>query len=779
MAETKLKLSDEIKKDGLNEQVVTNKVEESTGKLLPNGGYPMHTFDDLKAAYSLYIHNESDQKMIEDAFHFVEKKHAGILRKSGEPYIHHLIEVAYIVATLQGGPVTIAAALLHDVVEDTETTVEDIERMFGEETARIVDSLTKIQRLKLSKRTQEEFEAEDHRKIFLGMAKDVRVIIIKLADRLHNLRTIEALKPERQHALAKETLEVFAPIAHRLGIYRVESELEDLSLKIEKPDEYEHISELLNEKIKNRKNALNQLKKKIADILYRQGFKFEIEARVKSIYSIYKKMFLKKHKFEDIYDVLALRIITETELNCYEILGIIHQNFTPIPGRFKDYIAMPKPNMYQSLHTSVIDGNSNIFEVQIRTKEMDEIAESGVAAHWRYKEGTHYSAKQEQKEIEEKLHWFRDFVSISKDKDLSGEDAQDYLMELTASYSKMFNEHNLKLLGGYSFQKFTSEGVSAGNTEFLIDGFLYHNLGSGAAAKPSVASWASVSSLGSYFARANYIYGNRYLFEATLRADGASNFSPKKRWGFFPSVALGWVMSEEKFMTRTRGWLSNLKWRFSYGQTGNSNVGNRVKDAYGVGLNYVIGNTLNKGVYASKLGNPLLTWETTSEFNVGLDLGFFNERVKLSAEYFNRRITDLLVSNKKLLSYNEVNVIAANSGATKSQGFELTLNTINFATKKFDWNTTLTLAHYNDRWDKRPEDWKPEPYQKENDPIRAWWAYESEGLLQIGEKAPAAQADLLPGQVKIKDQDNNGVINSYDLVYMDNGDPKLTFGLNN
>ena len=431
MAETKLKLSDEIKKDGLDEQVITNKVEEGTGKLLPNGGYPMHTFDDLKAAYSLYIHNENDQKMIEDAYHFVEKMHAGILRKSGEPYIHHLIEVAYIVATLQGGPVTIAAALLHDVVEDTETTVEDIEKMFGEETARIVDSLTKIQRLKLSKRTQEEFEAEDHRKIFLGMAKDVRVIIIKLADRLHNLRTIEALKPERQHALAKETLEVFAPIAHRLGIYRVESELEDLSLKIEKPDEYEHISELLNEKIKNRKNALNQLKKKIADILYRQGFKFEIEARVKSIYSIYKKMFLKNHKFEDIYDVLALRIITETELNCYEILGIIHQNFTPIPGRFKDYIAMPKPNMYQSLHTSVIDGNSNIFEVQIRTKEMDEIAESGVAAHWRYKEGTHYSAKQEQKEIEEKLHWFRDFVSISKDKDLSGEDAQDYLDTLS------------------------------------------------------------------------------------------------------------------------------------------------------------------------------------------------------------------------------------------------------------------------------------------------------------------------------------------------------------
>lgn len=405
---------------------------DKEGHLLPNGGYPMHSFDDLKAVYSLYIHNEADRKLIEDAYNFVSQKHAGIYRKSGEPYVHHLIEVAYIVATLQGGPVTIASALLHDVVEDTEVTVQDIKEMFGDECARIVDSLTKIQRLKLSKRTQEEFEAEDHRKIFLGMAKDVRVIIIKLADRLHNLRTIEALKPERQHAIAKETLEVFAPIAHRLGIYRVESELEDLSLKIEKPEEYNAILKLLNEKIANRKDSLNQLRKKIADILYKKGFKFEIQSRVKSVFSIYKKMYIHNHSFDNIYDVLALRVITETELNCYEILGIIHQNFTPIPGRFKDYIAMPKSNMYQSLHTSVIDGNSNIFEVQIRTKQMDEIAESGVAAHWRYKEGTHYNAKQEQKEIEEKLHWFRDFVSISKDKDLSqDDDAQVYIDSLS------------------------------------------------------------------------------------------------------------------------------------------------------------------------------------------------------------------------------------------------------------------------------------------------------------------------------------------------------------
>lgn len=362
---------------------------------------------------------------------------------------------------------------------------------------------------------------------------------------------------------------------------------------------------------------------------------------------------------------------------------------------------------------------------------------------------------------------------------INQEDAQDYLMELTASYSKTFKEHSLKVLGGYSFQKFTTEGVSAGNTEFLIDGFSYHNIGSGEAAKPTVGSWATKSSMGSYFGRLNYTYANRYLFEATLRADGASNFNPDNRWGFFPSVAVGWVMSEEKFMEKTRSWLSNLKWRFSYGQTGNSNVGNRVSDAYSVGRNTVIGNSEMRGVYASKLGNPLLTWETTTEFNVGVDFGFLNDRIRLTAEYFNRRISDLLVTNKALLSYHEVNTIAANSGATKSQGVEITLNTVNIARKNFTWNTTLTLSHYNDRWDERPADWKPNPYQKENDPIRAWWAYESEGLLQVGEKAPAAQSDLLPGQVKIKDQNNDGVINDYDKVYIDNGDPKLTFGFNN
>ncbi len=401
----------EIKRDGKIDQDVTSANESNV--VLQNGGYHMHTFSDVKEIYFAYIHDEKDRKMIENAYNFVKKKHDGIFRKSGEPYLQHLIEVAYIVASLQGGPTTIAAAFLHDVVEDTDTSIEDIKRMFGEDCARIVDALTKIQRLKLSHRTEEEFAAEDHKKIFLGMAKDVRVIIIKLADRLHNMRTVKALRPERQHALAKETLEVFAPIAHRLGIYRIESELEDLSLEIEKPAEYKMIATELDQKIKNRSRALNSLKKKIADILIAQNIKFEIESRIKSIYSIYKKMYLKGHTFDEIYDFLALRIITETELNCYEILGLIHANFKPIPGRFKDYIAMPKPNMYQSLHTSIIAGDGNIFEVQIRTKEMDEIAETGVAAHWRYKEGTHYSPKQEQHEIEEKLHWFRDFLHIN------------------------------------------------------------------------------------------------------------------------------------------------------------------------------------------------------------------------------------------------------------------------------------------------------------------------------------------------------------------------------
>ncbi len=373
----------------------------------------MHSFEDLKALLSTYISNPDDQKLIQSAYDFAAEKHKNQFRKSGEPYIHHPLEVAYICAKLQAGPATIASAFLHDVVEDTDTPIQEIETRFGADVRLIVDSLTKIQRMKLSHMSKEDFEAEDHRKIFLGMANDVRVIIVKLADRLHNMRTLQSLSPDRQHALAKETLEVFTPIAHRLGIYTVQSELEDLSLKYLEPEIYAKIKAMVDERFENRKDALEQFKKRIADQLYEHGIPFRMESRVKSIYSIYKKMYKKGHSFDEIFDILAIRVITKTTVNCYEILGMIHTTYAPIPGRFKDYIAMPKPNMYQSLHTSVMAGDGSVYEIQIRTEEMDQIAETGVAAHWKYKEGSHYNPKEEQKEIENQLHWFRDFVSLS------------------------------------------------------------------------------------------------------------------------------------------------------------------------------------------------------------------------------------------------------------------------------------------------------------------------------------------------------------------------------
>ncbi len=388
----------------------------------------MHSYEDLKALFATYITNPDDQKLIYDAYLLAKEKHGNQFRKSGEPYIHHPLEVAYICAQLQSGPATLASALLHDVVEDTDVTIEEIEQRFGPDVRLIVDSLTKIQRMKLSHMSKEDFEAEDHRKIFLGMAHDVRVIIVKLADRLHNLRTLDSLSPERQKALSQETLDVFTPIAHRLGIYTMQSELEDLSLKYLEPEIYQKIKKLVDDRFENRKGALEQLKKRIADQLYEHSIPFRMESRVKSIYSIYKKMYKKGHSFDEIYDILAIRVITKTVVNCYEILGMIHTTYTPIPGRFKDYIAMPKPNLYQSLHTSIVAGDGNVYEVQIRTEDMDQVAETGVAAHWKYKEGSHYNPREEQKEIESQLHWFRDFVTLSGNE--SGT-AKEYMASLT------------------------------------------------------------------------------------------------------------------------------------------------------------------------------------------------------------------------------------------------------------------------------------------------------------------------------------------------------------
>lgn len=401
----------------------------STKSSVVNGGYPLHTFEEVEDIYKNYISSAQDQKRIREAYEFILDKHKNQFRKSGEPYYHHLVEVAYILAKLQCGPATIIAGLLHDVVEDTDVTVQQIEKKWGSEVAKIVDSLTKIQRLKLSKMKSEEFEAEDHRKIFIGMAKDIRVIIIKLADRLHNLRTLQSLSPERQQTICRETMDVFVPIAHRLGLDVIKSEMQDICLSYLEPEKFNEIKTLLSKKAKTMGKSLENLKKRIADILFEHHIPFDISSRVKSIYSIYEKMYVKGHPFEEIYDILALRIITETELQCYEILGLIHQTYVPVPGRFKDYIAMPKPNMYQSLHTSIISGDGNRYEVQIRTKEMDEIAETGVAAHWAYKEGSGYNSKQEQQEIEDKLHWFRDFVSMSSDAE--NETAKEYVENLT------------------------------------------------------------------------------------------------------------------------------------------------------------------------------------------------------------------------------------------------------------------------------------------------------------------------------------------------------------
>ena len=385
------------------------------------------TFEDVKNVFSKYITSPQDQALIEKAYLFADKKHEGQVRKSGDPYICHCLGVAKILAELQAGPQTICVGLLHDTIEDTETTKEEIEKNFGKEVADLVEALTKVTRLSDYKNV--EFTAENHRKIFVAMAKDVRAIIVKLADRLHNMRTLQFQPKEKQVRISKETLEVYAPIAHRLGLYRLQTEMEDLSLWYLDNEKYREIEDKMNSLTVNAHQALEELKKELSDILKGSKIPFVILDRVKSVYSIYKKMYNKNYSFEEIYDIMALRIITETEQNCYEILGYVHANFKPMPGRFKDYIAMPKPNMYQSLHTTILTNTGHFFEIQIRTKQMDETAEGGVAAHWRYKEGSHYDAKTEQQEIANQLHWFKDFVSMTEGQ--AGESAKEYVDTLS------------------------------------------------------------------------------------------------------------------------------------------------------------------------------------------------------------------------------------------------------------------------------------------------------------------------------------------------------------
>ena len=393
------------------------------------GTYKNPGADDVMEEARLYIHDPFSLSMIQKAANFAAEHHAGQFRKSGEPYVVHLYNVAYILATMRVGPKTIAAGFLHDSIEDCGITRDELAEQFDGEVADIVEAVTKIGTLKFKGKDDPEYQAANHRKIFIAMAKDVRVILVKLVDRLHNMRTLEYQPEASQKRISAETLDVYAPIAHRLGISAIKNELEDLCFYYLNRDEYYHIAHLVETKKTERDAAVNHMICEISDMLKKNHISFRIFGRSKHLYSIYNKMVKKHKRFDEILDLLAIRIVTDTDLHCYEILGYIHAKYKPIPGRLKDYIAVPKTNMYQSLHTTIVGDDGKIFEVQIRTEEMDAVAERGVAAHWRYKEGNRYSAKEEQKQIEEKLSWFKNFALYSEENGGS-ESASEYMATL-------------------------------------------------------------------------------------------------------------------------------------------------------------------------------------------------------------------------------------------------------------------------------------------------------------------------------------------------------------
>jgi len=314
---------------------------------------------------------------------------------------------------------------LHDTVEDTSLSLKEVESQFGSDIAQLVDGVTKISKLSFNEKVS---QADNHQKMLLAMAKDIRVILIKIADRLHNIRTLDSMTPEKQYKIATETLEIYAPLAHRLGIFRIKAELEDRSLRYTDPPMYYRVSNMIQAKKAEREASIDQVISNIK-ILFNQSelHDFEIKGRIKNIFSIYKKMVKDNKQFEDIYDLLAVRIIVDKIETCYQALGIIHANFTPIPRRFKDYIAVPKPNMYQSLHTTVLSDDGTLFEVQIRTPEMDQIAEYGIAAHWAYKENKTYSKEKEQFEIAQKLKWYGELLKMSEDTDETSGGAEEFV----------------------------------------------------------------------------------------------------------------------------------------------------------------------------------------------------------------------------------------------------------------------------------------------------------------------------------------------------------------
>ena len=373
---------------------------------------PDRLYDILIARIRKY-HPSTDVSLIEKAYKLAVEAHGDQRRKSGEPYIIHPLWVAIILADLEMDKETIAAGMLHDVVEDTKFTEEDIRKEFGAEVALLVDGVTKLGRLSYSS-DKLEVQAENLRKMFLAMAKDIRVIIIKLADRLHNMRTLQFMTPAKQKEKAKETMDIYAPIAQRLGISKIKTELDDLALKYSQPEVFYDLVNQINARKTEREEFVEQIVDEVSTHMKNAGIRAEVSGRVKHFFSIYKKMVNQDKTVDQIYDLFAVRIIVESVKDCYAALGVIHEMYTPIPGRFKDYIAMPKPNMYQSLHTTLMSSVGQPFEIQIRTEEMHKTAEYGIAAHWKYKESNDGKKSVEAQE-EEKLSWLRQILEWQRD----------------------------------------------------------------------------------------------------------------------------------------------------------------------------------------------------------------------------------------------------------------------------------------------------------------------------------------------------------------------------
>lgn len=373
------------------------------------------------------VNPDANTELVEKAYEYAKEMHGDQKRESGEPYISHPLEVAYILADMQLDSEAIAAGLLHDVIEDTKSDYSEVAARFGDNVAMLVEGVTKLDKIQFT--NKEEQQIESLRKMFLAMAKDIRVILIKLADRLHNMRTLKNVSPEKQRLKARETLEVYAPLAHRLGISTIKSELEDLALRHLDSVAYYEIAESIKKKKSEREQYISDIIKTISEKLREMNIEFQISGRAKSIYSIFRKMYAQNKSIDEIYDLFAVRVIVNTINECYAVLGMVHELYMPMPGRFKDYIAMPKPNMYQSLHTTVIGPEGQPCEIQIRTFEMHQTAEKGIAAHWKYKEGI---TGNRETATDSKLAWIRQLLEIQKDLDNAEEFMRSLKIDLFA-----------------------------------------------------------------------------------------------------------------------------------------------------------------------------------------------------------------------------------------------------------------------------------------------------------------------------------------------------------